>query len=260
MTSSRFSRLQAVWEKGRIVDEYESEAKLFHAERVIIDKHLTGELFNAVLDIGIGAGRTVEPLSQMASHYTGIDYSRKMVQKAYRSYPYHDIRVMDATNLYEFGNDTFDLVFFSFNGIDCIGPNERVQALKEVWRVLRPDGIFVFSSHNLYTPRLPSYSLRNIRINRGPLKFARSLFGYALKNLNYFRLKNLEYHGNEYSMLVDRAHHYGVVLYYTTIQRQKQQLNELNFVCFDMIDVDGVSLGDDMTTTTPWVYYVARKN
>jgi len=57
-------------------------------------------------------------------------------------------------------------VFFSYNGIDYIFPEDkRVIALKEIDRILKNDGYFVFSSHNpftLFTKIRPKFFFRNL--------------------------------------------------------------------------------------------------
>ncbi|MBF0188289.1 MAG: methyltransferase domain-containing protein, partial [Magnetococcales bacterium] len=53
-----------------------------------------------------------------------------------------------------FETTSFDVVLFSFNGIDYIHPySARLATLREIWRVLKPDGLFIFSTHNNCFPR-----------------------------------------------------------------------------------------------------------
>jgi ubiquinone/menaquinone biosynthesis C-methylase UbiE len=63
-------------------------------------------------------------------------------------FPVMDFRLCDARNLSMFSDNSFDVVFFSFNGIDYVGHAGRLAILAEVHRVLRPDGVFWFSTHN----------------------------------------------------------------------------------------------------------------
>src|SRR3989344_5083903 len=71
-----------------------------------------------------------------------------MIEGAKKDNPQMDFRIMSATNL-DFPDSYFDCLFFSFNGIDYIYPeSRRFEALKEAYRVLKPGGIFILSSHN----------------------------------------------------------------------------------------------------------------
>src|SRR5690348_13258721 len=53
----------------------------------------------SILDIGIGAGRTTEPLSRTFAKYVGVDYSRPLVESSKQLYPGVDLREMDARRL-----------------------------------------------------------------------------------------------------------------------------------------------------------------
>jgi len=124
-----------------------------------------------VLDLGVGGGRTTSYLSRVASRYVGVDYSQAMVDACRRKFPQIDFVLADASDLSAFEDTSFDAVVFSFNGLDCIVPDEkRLQCLRECWRVLQPGGVFVFSSHN------PRSILVRADWDRGRLRaFARRL-------------------------------------------------------------------------------------
>jgi len=132
--------------------DQESVEKLYNKEgfagleNTIIEKHFgtTG----AVLDIGCGTGRTTAPLLKRGMKVTGIDLSKEMIDFAGKKHPEIDYRVMNACDL-KFENESFDYAFFSFNGIDYIYPkSKRLLCLREINRVLKKNGIFIFSSHN----------------------------------------------------------------------------------------------------------------
>jgi len=56
--------------------------------------------------------------------------------------------VMNACDL-QFKDESFDYILFSFNGLDNLIPySKRLACLQEIRRVLRKEGLFVFSSHN----------------------------------------------------------------------------------------------------------------
>lgn len=108
---------------------------------------------DSILELGCGAGRIAIGLYELGfDKILASDYSRPMVNRArelattleYRI----PFRVCDATQL-EFEENVFDGVIFGFNGLMQIPKAaNREQALKEIFRVLRPGGWFVFTSHD----------------------------------------------------------------------------------------------------------------
>jgi SAM-dependent methyltransferase len=103
----------------------------------------------AVLDLGVGGGRTTSYLSGIASRYVGVDYSEAMIHACRRKFPDTDFVLADASDLSAFEDSSFDAIVFSFNGMDSVVPDEkRLRCFRECSRVLRPAGMLVFSSHN----------------------------------------------------------------------------------------------------------------
>lgn len=105
-----------------------------------------------ILDLWCGWGRTTAALyEKWFKNIIGVDFAENLIEGAKQEYPHlaHLFSVWDATCLEQFTNEEFDLVFFSFNGIDYIPEKEaRIQAYHEIHRVLRPWWMYVFSSHN----------------------------------------------------------------------------------------------------------------
>lgn len=110
-----------------------------------------------VLDVGCGAGRTTNYIWRNGCQVIGIDLAAPLIARAKALYPEIDFRTMDASKL-DFPTGAFDVVFFSFNGLDnfCSMP-DRHEALRELLRVLKPGGFLIYSSHNgLAIPRTRS--------------------------------------------------------------------------------------------------------
>jgi SAM-dependent methyltransferase len=86
----------------------------------------------------------------------GIDLSSRMVEAAdaetRRVGLNIDFRVMDARHL-DFPANSFDCALFSNNGMDHIpGYGEKLNLFRQVLRVLKPGGIFIFSVHRIWGP------------------------------------------------------------------------------------------------------------
>lgn len=130
-----------------VVSLYASLNYLTACERLLFDTYLTPGM--AILDVGVGGGRTTAYLSQKAIRYVGVDYSEEMIRTCREKFPALEFRVADASDLSAFPDASFDAVVIAFNGLDCLFPNEqRWQCLRECGRVLRAGGVLVFSSHN----------------------------------------------------------------------------------------------------------------
>ena len=136
-----------VYRDPEVVSHYAALNYLTPCERLLFDQYIKPGM--TVLDIGVGGGRTTPYLSEKASRYVGVDYSAEMIKTCRNKFPHLEFEVADASELSGFSDGSFDAVIISFNGIDCLVPEERRwQCLRECSRVLRSGGVFIFSSHN----------------------------------------------------------------------------------------------------------------
>lgn len=134
------------FDRPDVIDDYASMPGLTPCEHDLFTTYVPAGA--TVLDLGVGTGRTTAWLSQRASRYLGIDYAPAMVAAARRLHPDAEIREGDASDLSDLADGEFDVVVFSYNGIDYVDDEARSRCLAEIHRVLVPGGTFVFSSHN----------------------------------------------------------------------------------------------------------------
>jgi len=131
------------------LDYYTTFAKLYDKEENIIKQYYPPNSDQKeILDLGCGGGRIANVLHQMGHKVTGVDLSPDLIKIAQAKFPKLKFVVGDACRL-EFPDQSFDDVWFSFNGLDFIHPYPRLQkALSEIHRVIKPGGLFIYSSHN----------------------------------------------------------------------------------------------------------------
>ena len=146
---SRMTNSIEFYNAPEIIEFYAGKQGVTACERYAFDKCVRPG--DAVLDIGVGGGRTTAYLAPSAGRYVGVDYSQAMVAAARANYPQHEFHCADACNLSFLADGSFDVAVFSFNGIDYISSDaSRLACQREVARVLRAGGRFVFSSHNAH--------------------------------------------------------------------------------------------------------------
>ena len=127
------------------------EIGFWKSEKMMIEKYFNPE--GQILDIGCGAGRTTIGLYKLGYHLVeGLDLSEAMIVQARRiskELNYNiTFRVGDAACL-DYDDETFKAALFSFNGIMQIpGRKNRIKVLKEIKRILKPEGYFLFTTHD----------------------------------------------------------------------------------------------------------------
>lgn len=186
-----------------------------NAERIGLsetEEKVLNEFFDptagAVLDVGCGAGRTTRRLAERGFDVTGIDVSERMIRTATDLYPDIQFQVADVVDL-PFDDEVFEYVLFSAYGLDYVYPeSDRLNALEEVHRILRPGGVFAFNTHNGW------YNLPALLLARSRLK---QLY---LERGNLFRLTS------PYKIA---PHEYDAATYISNPRRQRRQLRESGF-------------------------------
>jgi demethylmenaquinone methyltransferase/2-methoxy-6-polyprenyl-1,4-benzoquinol methylase len=120
---------------------------------------LTIALETRVLDLCCGAGPATAILVQRSRHVTGLDASPKALQRARQRVPQAEY-VEAFAEAMPFADNQFDLVHTS-TALHEMEPEQLRQIVREVYRVLKPGGIFTLVDfHNPSNPLfVPSVSL-----------------------------------------------------------------------------------------------------
>jgi ubiquinone/menaquinone biosynthesis C-methylase UbiE len=231
-------------------------------ERAAVDAARAGAAHEPILDLGVGAGRTVSLLRSISEDYVGLDYTPELVEACRRKHPGVHIVQGDARDLSQFASGSLQLVVFSFNGIDAVNPADRSTILREVERVLRPGGAFLFSAHNREGPGYSGKLSFEINRTRNPLKlawrFVLAMLRAARTMRNYKSYSKLSYDGDGCSIRNASAHSHGILVHYVTLENQLKQLESHGFggpaLAWASSDGRRLSPGDD--TSDAWWFHV----
>jgi SAM-dependent methyltransferase len=125
----------------------EAEISFEHWHRYLwVEAFVAGK---AVLDIACGEGYGAALLAHSAAHVTGVDADADTIDNARATYaqPNLDFIHGSAQEIPLTGTALFDVVV-SFETIEHLGEEDQRRFLDEIKRVLKPDGIAVFSTPN----------------------------------------------------------------------------------------------------------------
>jgi len=167
---------------------------LWQSEKIIIKKYFSKK--DKILDIGCGAGRTTIALRKLGyNKIIGMDLVPAFIRKARQNTQKFnlkiDFQIQDVTSL-KFPDNFFETIFFSFNGLEMIPlEKNRILALKEIYRVLKPRGKLIFSTYS------------RLKIGRRGIKWLFRFFKFAFLKIFKIKQKEMEFgdtflHGSGY--------------------------------------------------------------
>lgn len=238
-----------------VLNWYKQFNELMPTEKMIFAYYADFIQNATCLDIGIGGGRTTDYLIKSCKRYFGIDYSRGFVDLVKTKFPDANISVLDARNLSFFKDNTFDFVNFSFNGIDYVDLDGRKKILSEMQRVLKPNGILFFSTHNKNHSSFNKFPWKNknqsVSVN---IKTIIKLLPYLGRKLNN---KKHEIENEDYAIINDSAHNYALMTFYTSPNFLKKQLSELQFQEQKFYSKSGILVDD--VQLDEWIFVTCKK-
>ena len=254
-----------VYESERVIAEFKKRVFIQKPEQTILSLLRPSLAEARVLDIGVGGGRTSRFFTDVRE-YVGIDLSTGMVeacQQRYRGALNMRFLVCDVRDMHVFPEESFDIAFFSFNGIDCLSQEDRHRALREIQRLLKSKGYFIFSSHNIhFAPQL----FRKVRPTWNPLYFIRHmLFNMKRRKLNPEWRSLAE---KNYAIIHDGGPNWKLkgLRFPSYYVDPNHQITQLHNTGFGNVRTFSLSTGLEITTETglkqnrdPWLYYFCQR-
>jgi len=249
-----------VYNSDKVVGIYAGKQEMLTKPEQYILELIKTSGHKSMLDIGVGAGRTTKFFAAHFDKYTGIDQSEKMIdvcRKRFGNEKNMEFLVLDAQKMDVFNNDTFGFIMFSFNGIDCVNHNSRLMILKEIYRLLKPEGLFTFSSHNIFNiPDLFSFHFPKNPLNLFPE-------WKQWKKINKINPESKELIRNDYCMIQDGDIDFTTEYYYINPAFQILQLKDAGFRNIRIFSLNSGSElfenNDWKNTTDRWLYYTCTK-
>ena len=98
-----------------------------------------------IWDFGCGCGQTTKYLTDLGVKISGLDLSQKMLDQAKLLYPNINFKKGNILKL-DFNNNSIDAIV-SFYSIVHFTKEQVKLAFEEIYRVLQPNGLFLFTYH-----------------------------------------------------------------------------------------------------------------
>lgn len=250
------------WSAGDYVREY-SGTGLTAVEAILVARHRDA-LSGAVLELGCGAGRLTRVLAALSDDVHAIDVSERMVAACRRNVPAARVDVGDLRDLPGIQSASAGAVVAAANVLDVLGDAERKAVLAAIHRILRPDGLLLFSTHNrahiplMHRPTrlldpIPSLSARAVVRALGQARQVPTRLG------NRRRARRYERSEPGYAIVNDGAHDNRLAHYYIDRDAQQRQLAEAGLEVVACLDIEGreVAAGQDAAASSA-LHYAAR--
>jgi SAM-dependent methyltransferase len=150
-----------------------------------------------ILDAGCGTGRNLQALLDTGAIPTGIDFSAGMLAVAQRRYPQVELRQTDLQQPFPFANAGFDAALCALIGEHL---NDLSVSCREIFRVLKPGGRFVFSVYHPWLAQAgkeANFEKDGVAYRLGAELHTTEDYWQAIANAGFAHLTKREFYGDE---------------------------------------------------------------
>ncbi len=144
-----------------------------------------------VMDLACGLGRTCKFVAPKVREYVGVDFVSEMIEKAknYNAlFKNAKFYVNDGKTLVNFQDDSFDLVYCEL-AIQHMDKPVQESYVNEVFRILKPDGIFL-----VQIPKMEFYNDENYARTEQETRKLLSQYTIELENGDAYYIVNARKH------------------------------------------------------------------
>jgi SAM-dependent methyltransferase len=250
-------------------------------ERVLLERLRDG-LRGDVLELASGGGRLTRRLIEIAGSLHGFDIAPDMVAYCQETFPSATFSQLEYSGLSRWDGERWDAVCSGCNSFDVLTDEERNALFGNVARLLRPGGIFIFSTHNLGSPlstRKPWHlaeARHPVRLREyAPWTDVRAKIHWCRLSLellarwlvtrpralsNHRRLAPFERVEDGYAIVNDGTMLCSLLQVYISRDHQETQLARHGLELLECVDEDGATVGPgEARRGSQTLYYAARR-
>jgi len=199
-------------------------------------------LSGAVLELGSRGDRLTALLAAHAESLTGLGRSTPTVELCRSLHPTARFLERDIRDLDSFEDAQFEAIVAGHAEIDLLGNAQRRLLLDRLRRIVAPDGILIFSSHNLGCESLVPAPGRHLGVH--PLRAMSRLARLPRALRNRAALGRLQERELGYAILNTPTEDYSLLHYHISRDSQDRQLRDHGFLLLECLAPDGAIIGE----------------
>jgi len=214
-----------------------------------------------VLELGCGAGAITRILLDAGADVVGVDLSPAMVAHCRSEFPKGSFGVGDLRDLSAHPTGAYVVVVAGANVLDVASHAERPDVMAGIRRVIADDGSFYFSTHNRSSTEAQALARTGPQLRRETTvqQQVRAVAGFAIGKLNRRRLVRLQQYEDDYAILNDPAHRWGLLHHYITREAEEHELRSAGFELVDVWAENGDRLApEDDDSGSQELHYLAK--
>ncbi|MBO0768061.1 MAG: class I SAM-dependent methyltransferase [Solirubrobacterales bacterium] len=208
-------------------------ARGLRAGEVALLARYAEELTGDVLELGATGDRLTAALAHHANSLLGVGVSAPTSRLCRERHPHAKFLEQNLTDLDVFDDGQFQAVVAGRFALDLLGDGQRRRLLDQVCRVLAPNGVLIFSSHNLACESLVPSPARAALTRPWRLP----LLPQALANRAL--LGRLQQRERGYALLNDIEANFGLLHYFIDRDGQERQLNDVGLTLLECVSPRG---------------------
>lgn len=199
-------------------------------------------LSGAVLELGSRGDRLTGLLAANSKSLIGLGRSTPTVELCRSLHPTAKFLERDIRDLDSFEDGQFEGIVAGHAELDLLGDAQRRLLLDRLRRIIAPDGVLIFSSHNLGCESLVPAPGRHLGWH--PLRAVSRLARTPRALRNRAMLGRLQQREHGYAILNTPAEDYSLLHYHISRDGQERQLREHGFLMLECLRPDGAVVGE----------------